>query len=49
LAMSSPEFASARLGEVRRSCLDVSRAADELGWTPRVSLAEGLERMLSSL
>ncbi len=49
LAMSPPEFASARLGEVRRSCLDVSRAADELGWTPRVSLAEGLERMLTSL
>jgi UDP-glucose 4-epimerase len=49
LAMSSPEFASARLGEVRRSCLDVSRAAGELGWSPRVSLAEGLERMLASL
>ena len=49
LAMSSPEFASARLGEVRRSCLDISRARDELGWVPDVALPEGLERILASL
>ena len=33
-----------RPGEVQRSCLDPSRAARELGWTPATSLADGLER-----
>ncbi len=36
-----------RPGEVRRSCLDASRAATELGWTPATDLGEGLERTLS--
>ena len=31
-----------RAGEILRSALDVSRAAQQLGWRPRVSLAEGL-------
>lgn len=34
--------APARPGELLRSCLDVSKAARELGWRPRVSLAEGV-------
>lgn len=34
--------ASARPGEERRSCLDVSLAEKKLGWKPSVSLAEGL-------
>ncbi len=34
--------APARLGELQRSCLDPSRAADVLGWQPRTSLADGL-------
>jgi UDP-glucose 4-epimerase len=34
--------APARAGEIQRSCLDVSKAARELGWRPKVSLAEGL-------
>lgn len=34
--------APARAGEILRSALDVSKAARELGWRPRVSLAEGL-------
>jgi UDP-glucose 4-epimerase len=34
----------ARLGDVRRSVLDVSRAGAELGWSSRVSLPEGLAR-----
>jgi len=34
--------APARAGEILRSCLDVSKAARELGWRPRVSLTEGL-------
>ena len=31
-----------RLGELQRSVLDVSLAADELGWRPERSLEEGL-------
>jgi UDP-glucose 4-epimerase len=34
--------AEPRLGELQRSCLDASRAADVLGWRARTSLAEGL-------
>jgi UDP-glucose 4-epimerase len=43
-----PRFAPARKGEVARSCLDVSRAADVLGWRAEVTLAEGLERTLAA-
>jgi UDP-glucose 4-epimerase len=43
------EFAPARLGEVQRSCLDVTRAREELGWEAQVELHEGLERVLSGL
>src|SRR5581483_5725539 len=31
---AEPEFVPARPGEVSRSCLDVSRARQELGWQP---------------
>jgi UDP-glucose 4-epimerase len=34
----------ARLGELRRSCLDPARAERELGWRPEVPLREGLRR-----
>jgi UDP-glucose 4-epimerase len=44
--LPAPVFAHARPGEVRRSCLDVTRAARELGWTATVELREGLERIL---
>ena len=37
-----PEFAPARLGELERSVLNVSLAADELGWRPASTLDEGL-------
>jgi UDP-glucose 4-epimerase len=33
---------AARLGDVRRSVLDISRARAELGWSPRTSLSQGL-------
>ncbi|MDQ6745789.1 MAG: GDP-mannose 4,6-dehydratase [Actinomycetota bacterium] len=46
-ATPQPRFASERRGEVRRSCLDVTRARTELGWEPRVSLHEGLKRLLA--
>jgi nucleoside-diphosphate-sugar epimerase len=35
-------------GEVARSALDNSLAADRLGWTPGVSLDDGLARTLES-
>jgi UDP-glucose 4-epimerase len=38
----TPAFAPAREGEVRRSCLDATRAAALLGWRARTPLAEGL-------
>jgi UDP-glucose 4-epimerase len=41
---AEPRFEAARLGDARRSVLDVSHAADELGWRPRVSLEDGLRR-----
>ena len=37
-----PEFVEARLGELQRSVLDVSRAERELGWRPQTSLEDGL-------
>src|SRR3954467_3764520 len=37
-----PEFAPARLGELERSSIDVSRAREELGWEARVGLEEGM-------
>jgi UDP-glucose 4-epimerase len=49
LTLADPQFTAERPGEVRRSCLDVSRARDELGWTPQVSLREGLARILDGL
>jgi UDP-glucose 4-epimerase len=41
-AQVDPEFAPARLGELERSVLNVSLAADELGWRPASTLDEGL-------
>jgi UDP-glucose 4-epimerase len=41
---AEPIFAPARIGDVSRSVLDVSRAADELGWRAAVPLDEGLRR-----
>jgi UDP-glucose 4-epimerase len=44
-----PEFAPARAGEVMRSCLDVSRAHSELGWTAEIELPAGLSRVLDAV
>jgi len=41
---SEPQFAPERIGEIRRSVLDASRAERELGWTPRLTLEEGLRQ-----
>ena len=43
-APDQPRFGPARLGDLKRSCLDVRRAEQVLGWRPRVGLAEGLRR-----
>jgi UDP-glucose 4-epimerase len=43
----SPEFADARPGEIERSCLDVTRAREALGWSAQVELAEGLEHTMA--
>jgi UDP-glucose 4-epimerase len=42
----APRHAAARPGEVLRSCLDASRAAELIGWRPLVPLAEGLRHTL---
>ena len=39
-----PEFHPPRLGDLRRSCLDISRAAEILGWAPKVKLDDGVAR-----
>ncbi|HTR32614.1 MAG TPA: NAD-dependent epimerase/dehydratase family protein [Gaiellaceae bacterium] len=39
-----PRHEPARLGDVRRSVIDPTLAARELGWLPRVALADGLAR-----
>jgi UDP-glucose 4-epimerase len=44
-----PRFEDARLGDVRRSVLDVSLAGRELGWRPQLGLEEGLRLTWQSL
>lgn len=39
-----PEYAPPRLGDIKRSCLDVRKAELVLNWRPRVALAEGIQR-----
>ncbi len=49
VVLADPEFVPERVGEVRRSCLDVSRARRELGWQAEVELRDGLRRTLAGL
>ena len=39
-----PELHPPRLGDLRRSCLDISRAEAVLGWTPKVKLPDGIAK-----
>lgn len=41
-AHDDPEFHPPRLGDLKRSCLDIGRAGQLLGWRPRVRLEDGL-------
>jgi UDP-glucose 4-epimerase len=43
-----PVFAEARLGEVERSCLDVSRAREELGFVAETGLRDGMRATLDA-
>jgi UDP-glucose 4-epimerase len=39
-----PEFHPDRLGDLRRSCLDIGLAERVLGWRPQVQLHDGVRR-----
>ena len=43
-APDDPEFHPSRLGDLKRSCLDISLAERILGWRPQVSLDDGVRR-----
>jgi len=43
-----PEFEAERLGEIERSCLDVTRAREQLGWSAPTSLVDGLRATLEA-
>ncbi len=49
LRLPDPEFLPERPGEVSRSCLDVTRAHEQLRWSAEVSLRDGLDRILADL
>jgi UDP-glucose 4-epimerase len=44
-----PELADLRPGELQHSRLDISRAERELGWSPKVPIAEGLRLTYETL
>jgi UDP-glucose 4-epimerase len=45
----APVYAEARAGDVRHSRADVSKAADLLGFRAKLTVSEGLERLLAWL
>lgn len=44
-----PELADLRPGELQQSCLDTSRAQRELGWSPQMSISDGLRRTYEAM
>jgi UDP-glucose 4-epimerase len=48
-AALEPELADLRPGELQHSRLDIARAEAELGWRPRVAIADGLELTYNEL
>jgi UDP-glucose 4-epimerase len=43
-APDDPEFHPPRLGDLKRSCLDIGLAEKVLGWRPQVALDDGIRR-----
>jgi UDP-glucose 4-epimerase len=43
-AADDPEFHPPRLGDLKRSCLDIGLGEQVLGWRPKVALADGVRR-----
>ena len=46
-APDEPEFHPPRLGDLRRSCLDISRAEKVLGWRPKVIIDDGVAQTVA--
>jgi len=46
--VKSALYAPAKLGEQKRSALDIRRAREALGWSPQVSLSQGLDKTVES-
>jgi UDP-glucose 4-epimerase len=46
LDLFEPDFRPARVGEILRSCLDVTRAREELDFAPHTALVDGLSATL---
>jgi UDP-glucose 4-epimerase len=46
-APDEPELHPPRPGDLRRSCLDISRAEKVLGWTPKVKLDDGVAKTVA--
>jgi UDP-glucose 4-epimerase len=46
---AEPALADLRRGELRRSCLDASRARSELAWAPGIAIADGLASTYESM
>lgn len=44
--LKKPGRGVARAGDLKRSCLDAGKAKTEFGWSPEVSLNEGIEKTL---
>jgi UDP-glucose 4-epimerase len=42
-----PEYSSPRAGDIKRSCADLSRAEELLGYKPKFSLEDGLKKLLA--
>jgi UDP-glucose 4-epimerase len=44
---SSPIYTSVRPGEIQRICLDWSKAEQELGWSPKTTLKDGIAKTVA--
>ena len=42
-------FTASRLEDVKSNVLDISKIKSELGWTPNITLEEGIKRLVSDL